>query len=76
VADPQLEANGFFVALPHPRLGPLTVLGSPMHFSETPGRMERAGPSLGEHSFEVLREIGLTEGEAEGLTRRGIVAAP
>ncbi|MBO0894813.1 MAG: CoA transferase, partial [Acidimicrobiales bacterium] len=39
VADPQLEANGFFVALPHPRLGPLTVLGSPMHFSETPGRM-------------------------------------
>lgn len=76
VADPQLEANGFFVAVPHPRLGPLTVLGSPMHFSETPGRMDRAGPGLGEDSVEVLREAGLTDGEVEELARRGIVASP
>jgi formyl-CoA transferase len=47
-----------------------------MHFSETPGRMERAGPALGEHSIEVLREAGLTKGETEELARRGIVASP
>lgn len=76
VADPQLQANDFFVSLPHPQLGPLTALGSPMHFSGTPSRMERAGPGLGEHSLEVLGEAGLTDHEAQELVRNGVVAEP
>jgi crotonobetainyl-CoA:carnitine CoA-transferase CaiB-like acyl-CoA transferase len=76
VADPQLEANGFFRSAPHAQAGPLTVLGSPMHFSATPGRIERAGPLLGEHSLEVLAEAGVSSGEAQALRRAGIVATP
>jgi crotonobetainyl-CoA:carnitine CoA-transferase CaiB-like acyl-CoA transferase len=76
VADPQLQANGFFAAVPHPQLGPLTVLGSPMHFQATPGRMERAGPRLGEHSVEVLREAGIAEGDVEELARNGTISSP
>ena len=76
VADPQLQANGFFAAVPHPQLGPLTVLGSPMHFQATPGRMERAGPRLGEHSVEVLREAGIAEGVVAELARNGTISSP
>jgi formyl-CoA transferase len=55
--DPHLAARGFFVDAPHATLGPVRQLGNPMRFSATPTRIERAGPRLGEHTEEVLREL-------------------
>lgn len=60
-ADPHLEARGFFSELDHPTLGRIRGLGSPLRLGRTPVRLERAGPLLGEHSREVLREAGLDD---------------
>src|SRR5437867_2092280 len=73
-ADPHLLARGFFVDLPHPALGNLRSLGSPLRLERTPVRHRRAGPRLGEHSAEVLRQIGCSEDEIASLAQAGVVA--
>src|SRR5688500_7886463 len=55
-ADPHLRERGFFVDLPHPRLGTVRALGTPLRLRSSPARLQRAGPLLGEPSAEVLRE--------------------
>jgi formyl-CoA transferase len=70
--DPHLAARGFFSDAPHPTLGSVRQLGSPLRLSATPPRMERAGPLLGGESFAVLREIGLDADEVDRLARAGV----
>ena len=72
--DPHLEARGFFVDLPHSKLGQVRGLGSPLRLARTPVRLEHAGPLLGEHSRDVLTELGCDEGEIARLVRDGCVA--
>jgi crotonobetainyl-CoA:carnitine CoA-transferase CaiB-like acyl-CoA transferase len=43
----------------------------PVRFSETPTSTERLQPRLGEHSFEVLREAGFSDGEIRTLAASG-----
>lgn len=71
--DPHLLARKFFVDLEHPVLGTLRGLGSPMRLERTPVRHRRAGPRLGEHSAEVLREIGCSDADVDRLAREGII---
>jgi formyl-CoA transferase len=73
-SDPHLLARNYFADVPHATLGPIRVLGSPMRFSETPVRMERAGPLLGEDTAAVLGEAGISAEEIASLGERGIVA--
>jgi formyl-CoA transferase len=72
--DEHLLARGFFVDLPHPVLGTVRGLGSPLRLGRTPTRQRRAGPRLGEHSAEVLRELGCTDAEIDRLARESIIA--
>jgi crotonobetainyl-CoA:carnitine CoA-transferase CaiB-like acyl-CoA transferase len=72
--DPHLLAREFFIDLEHPVLGTLRGLGSPIRLERTPVRHRRAGPRLGEHSAEVLREIGCTEADVERFASEGIIA--
>lgn len=74
-ADPHLRARRFIVDLPHPRLGSVRALGTPLRLRFSPARIERAGPLLGEHSAEVLLEIGHSEEEVRAFVARGTVAA-
>jgi formyl-CoA transferase len=62
------------VDLEHPVLGTLRSLGSPLRLERTPVRHGRAGPRLGEHSAEVLREIGCSDEDVEHLLSQGIIA--
>ena len=55
--DPHLRQRGFYPEAPHPTLGPVRQLASPMRLSDTPVRLDRAGPLLGEHTQEILDEI-------------------
>src|SRR4051812_46986699 len=71
--DPHLTARGFFPDAPHTKLGPVKQIGSPMRLSETPPRMVRAGPLLGEDSAEVLAEIGYAEEEIRALASAGVI---
>jgi crotonobetainyl-CoA:carnitine CoA-transferase CaiB-like acyl-CoA transferase len=71
LTDPQLAATGFFKHATHPSEGEIMFTDPPVRFSETPTSTERLQPRLGEHSFEVLREAGLTDGEIEMLVASG-----
>jgi formyl-CoA transferase len=70
--DPHLAERGFFVDAPHRTLGAVRQIGSPMRFSRTPARIERAGPVLGGDSADVLRGIGIGEDELAQLARDGV----
>lgn len=58
--DPHLTERDFFWDAPHPRLGEVRQLGSPMRMSATPARRSAAGPALGQDTESVLAEVGLS----------------
>ncbi|MGD9941887.1 MAG: CaiB/BaiF CoA transferase family protein [Burkholderiaceae bacterium] len=62
--DEHLRAVGFWQTIEHPSEGRLRMPGIPMRFSETPATIRRHAPQLGEHTEEVLREIGLNPDSA------------
>jgi crotonobetainyl-CoA:carnitine CoA-transferase CaiB-like acyl-CoA transferase len=73
LTDPQVRHNGTFVTYDHPTEGTVTTPGFPYRFSATPPRIDRGAPLTGEHSREVLREIGLSDAEVDALLGDGTV---
>jgi crotonobetainyl-CoA:carnitine CoA-transferase CaiB-like acyl-CoA transferase len=71
-ADPQIRAREMVVQIDHPTLGYLQTLGSPIKMSETPPVVARRAPLLGEHTREVLREVGYSEEEISTIMTAGI----
>lgn len=74
--DPHLLARGFFWEAPHPTLGSVRQLGSPMRFSETPVRRDKAGPLFGEDSEAVAGSLGYSEQEVAALVAEGVIKTP
>lgn len=66
--DPQVTANDFVTTLDHPTLGPVRVVAPPVRLSDTPLIARRPPPRLGEHTRELLAEVGL---QAAALLQRG-----
>ena len=69
--DPHLEAVGFWQIVEHPTEGTLRLPGIPAIYSKTPGAIRRLPPRLGEHSVEVLREVGVGDDEIKTLLASG-----
>jgi len=74
--DPHLNARDYFWDAPHPKLGHVRQLGSPMRFSETPVRRQKAAPLLGEDSAALLSELGYPAAEINALLAGRVVAGP
>ena len=71
--DPQILAQEMVMDVPHPGLGLVRMLGFPMKLSETPCKVRRTAPALGEHGEEVLVELGYPEAERAALRGAGVV---
>jgi formyl-CoA transferase len=73
LADEHVRARGFVRELDHSKVGRVRATGSPVRFSRTPLRLERAGPLLGEHTRELLDELEIPD--ADALVGAGVVAS-
>jgi crotonobetainyl-CoA:carnitine CoA-transferase CaiB-like acyl-CoA transferase len=69
----QVKHRGMRMEMPHPVSGSVPLVKSPMNFTETPLEYRSAPPLLGQHSDEILREIGVSDGEIATLRAGGVV---
>jgi crotonobetainyl-CoA:carnitine CoA-transferase CaiB-like acyl-CoA transferase len=75
-ADPQVQARGMVVEMPHPTAagGRVKLLANPVRLSATPVEYRRPPPLLGEHTDAVLADLlGLEAAEIAGLRSRGVI---
>jgi len=74
VQDRHVQKRRMVLEVEHTQAGKLKVVGTPMKFSRTPCRIERASPDLGEHTVEILSTmLGLSPGEVEELHKKGVM---
>lgn len=72
--DPQVIHNNTFVQVKHPKAGNVTVTNVPFTMSQTPGRINRPSPLIGEHGPEILKEIGYDNEDIERLVNEKIIS--
>lgn len=75
MGDEHLASRGFATEVHHPEFGrTFTYPGHPYRFLETPWRISRRAPLLGEHNFEVFTEVGVARKLLEELSRSAILS--
>ena len=72
-ADPHVQAREMTVALPHPLTDDLRLVASPMKLSGTPVQYRRPPPLLGQHTDEVLQELGIDAAQRARLRQSGVL---
>lgn len=73
LAHPQHRARHFVVELDHPLIGPVKSMGNPVNLSATRVTYRLAPPILGQHTAEVLEELGYDETAIVSLRDKGVV---
>ena len=72
-ADPQVLAREMTVQMPHPLAGSVRLVASPIKFSATPVQYRRPPPLLGEHTAQILTELGLTDDDITALQAARVI---
>ena len=72
-SDEQILVNGYMQKLPHPDLGEWWYVPTPVQFEKTPISVRSAAPRLGEHTDEILGELGYSDGQIRELREREVV---
>jgi len=73
LAHPQVAARGLIVQTEHPTVGALQQIGLPIKFQDEERRALRPPPLLGEHSQEVLSELGYSDEAIQALRSTGVI---
>jgi formyl-CoA transferase len=71
-AEPSLRATGTVVEVDHPKRGKYLTVGNPIKLSDSPTEVRRS-PLLGEHTAEVLKELGLSDSEIGALRAEKVI---
>jgi crotonobetainyl-CoA:carnitine CoA-transferase CaiB-like acyl-CoA transferase len=73
-ADPQVQARGLRIEMPHPNAGSVPLVANPIRLSESPVEYRHAPPLLGQHTDEALGEwLGLDAAALEALRREAVI---
>lgn len=72
-SDPQVKARDMLLEVQHPSAGKIKQTGIPIKFSATPGSIDSPPPLLGQHSKEILLELGYSQDEVEALEQREVI---
>lgn len=75
-SDPQVKALEIVKTVNHPKIGKVKVLKQPWKLSVTPGGIRLPPPVLGEHTVQVLREIGFSSKKIKTLKEKGVIYEP
>lgn len=73
IEDPHVKARNMIVEVDHPGIGKIKIPNMPFRMSETPGTIRRTMPELGEHTLEILKEMGYTEEQAGKLLEEKVI---
>jgi crotonobetainyl-CoA:carnitine CoA-transferase CaiB-like acyl-CoA transferase len=74
LADPHVGDRGIVVDVPDAQVGQLTMHNIIPRLSDTPGQLRSPAPEIGEHTAEILGQLGIDQANLDVLAREGIVA--
>ncbi len=72
-SDPQVKERDMLLEVQHPSAGKIKQTGIPIKFSATPGSIDSPPPLLGQHSKEILLELGYSQDEVEALEQQEVI---
>jgi crotonobetainyl-CoA:carnitine CoA-transferase CaiB-like acyl-CoA transferase len=71
--DPQIKGRNMVVKIKHPKFGVIQNVASPIKYSKTPLEITSLAPKLGQHTKEILRDIGYSEEDFRNFRKKGII---
>ena len=71
--DPQVKHMQMFSSFNHEKYGEVTTVSPPVKMSETPARISKPVPLIGEHGYEILEEFGYTVSEIEEFEKNKVI---
>jgi len=74
IADPQIQHNGAIVEIDHPAGGRMRQAAPPARFDRTPAAPGRPAPTLGEHTDQIMEEVGIGDADRKLLRKDGVIA--
>jgi crotonobetainyl-CoA:carnitine CoA-transferase CaiB-like acyl-CoA transferase len=73
IDDPQAKANGFFTEIDHPAAGKTRYVNTPVTFHQNPATIRSIAPEVGQHTEEILLEMGRSWDEITELKEMGAI---
>ena len=73
INDPQAIANGFFATIDHPVEGENKLVATPVKFRQNPASVRTPAPEVGQHTEEILLELGYTWDDIAQLNEQGVI---
>ena len=76
MVSPHAQARGSVLEIDYPGIGPVKSANNPIKLSDAPVETRRKSPMVGEHTVEIMREVGYSDAEIANLKKARAIATP